>query len=97
MLYLKYPKAFEKKGKMKQEYRGFSDIISGMTNGKTRLGYGHNEKYWEVNSHLSKETFAQYGRFYYDNNPEVLRLVTEMLPETSKQMEMLIEAIDSGG
>lgn len=97
MLYLKYPKAFEKKGKMKQEYRGFSDIISGMTNGKIRLGYHHDDEYWKIKSHLSKETFAQYGRFYYDNNPEVMKLVTEMLPETSKQVEMLIGIISRFG
>lgn len=97
MLYLKYPKAFEKKGKMKQEYRGFSDIISGMTNGKIRLGYRHDDEYWKIKSHLSKETFAQYGRFYYDNNPEVMKLVTEMLPETSKQVEMLIGIISRFG
>ena len=31
MLYLNYPEAFDKKEIMKEEYRGFSDIIHGMT------------------------------------------------------------------
>ena len=97
MLYLEYPEAFIRRGKVKEAYRGFSDIINGMTSGRIRLGYYHKNDYWKVKSHLPKETFAQYGRFYYDNNPEVLKLVTETLPETSKQMEMLIRIIDSGG
>lgn len=97
MLYLEYPEAFIRKGRVKEAYRGFSDIINGMTNGKIGLGYHHDEEYWKVKSHLSKETFAQYGRFYYDNNPEVMKLVTEMLPETSKQMEMLIGIISRFG
>ncbi|MDE6707968.1 MAG: hypothetical protein K2K06_08040, partial [Oscillospiraceae bacterium] len=94
MLYLRYPKAFEKKGRMKTEYRGFSDIIHGMTLRKVDLGYGHRKVgYWEEPLRLQKETFAQYGRFYYENNPKVIKLVNEMLPETSKQMEIIINMI----
>ena len=33
MLYFNYPEAFERKGRMKKEYIGFSDIIHGMTKG----------------------------------------------------------------
>ncbi len=98
MLYLKYPEAFEKKGRMKEEYRGFADIIHGMTKGTAKLGYGHfQDDYWGKPLKLQKETFAQYGRFYYDNNPNVMKLVNEMLPETSKQMERIINAISKFG
>lgn len=94
MLYLKYPEAFEKKGRMKEEYRGFADIIHGMTKGTAKLGYGHfQDGYWEKPLKLQKETFAQYGRFYYENNPNVMKLVNEMLPETSKQMEKIINIV----
>ncbi|MDE6789171.1 MAG: hypothetical protein K2J47_07630 [Ruminococcus sp.] len=94
MLYLNYPEAFEKKGRMKEGYRGFADIIHGMTKGTAELGYGHfQDDYWEKPLKLQKETFAQYGRFYYENNPDVMKLVNEMLPETSKQMEKIINVI----
>lgn len=98
MLYLMYPEAFERKGKMKVEYRGFSDIINGMTKGSVKLGYGHDKSdYWEKNLKLQRETFAQYGRFYYDNNSDVLKLVNEILPETSKQMDMIVNLISRFG
>lgn len=98
MLYLNYPEAFENKGKIKEEYRGFSDIIHGMTKGAVNLGYGHFQKdYWNKPLKLQKETFAQYGRFYYDNNVDVLRIVNEMLPKTSNQMKILIGIIDRFG
>lgn len=97
MLYLNYPEAFERKGRMKVEYRGLSDIISGMTGGDVKLGYYHEDSYWKKASKLQKETFAQYGRFYYDNNSDVLRLVNEILPETSKQMNMIINLISRFG
>lgn len=93
MLYLKYPEAFEEKGIVKEEYRGFSDIINGMTQGTVNLGYYHKSSYWEKHLKLQKETFAQYGRFYYDNNPDVIKLVNEMFPETSKQMEQITNII----
>ena len=78
---------------MKDEYRGFSDIINGMTKGDVKLGYYHRSSYLEKSLKLQKETFAQYGRFYYENNPDVIRLINESLPETSKQMEKIINVI----
>ncbi|MDE5771357.1 MAG: phage minor capsid protein [Ruminococcus sp.] len=98
MLYLNYPEAFERKGRMKIEYRGFSDIINGMTDGDVKLGYGHGKGgYWDDSLNLKRETFAQYGRFYYDNNPDVLKLVNEVLPDTSKQMDMIVNLISRFG
>lgn len=97
MLYLNYPKAFEKKGRIKEQYRGFSDIISGLTSGEVNLGYYHDIEYWKKPLKLQKETFAQFGRFYYDNNSDVMKIVNEMLPETSKQMNTLINIISQFG
>ena len=98
MLYLMYPEAFERKGRMKVEYRGFSDIINGMTNGDVKLGYGHSKGgYWEKPLALQRETFAQYGKFYYDNNPDVIKLVNKVLPDTSKQMDMIVNLISRFG
>ena len=49
MLYLEYPEAFEvsKYGiKFKEEYRGISDILNGMSNGDILMGYSHKTDYW---------------------------------------------------
>lgn len=89
MLYLKYPTAFAEKGRLKPEYRGISDIIDGMTNGQTWLGFGHSKSdknYWGKPKALQKETFAQYGRIVYEQNEEVFSMFTELFPETSKQI-----------
>ncbi|MDE6729355.1 MAG: hypothetical protein K2J71_01075, partial [Oscillospiraceae bacterium] len=68
-------------------------IINGMTGGEINLGYYHEDDYWKKPFKLPKETFAHYGRFYYDNNPDVLKLVNEILPETSKQVKMIVNLI----
>lgn len=81
MLYLKYPNAFKKTEngmKIKEEFRGISDILNGMSKCNIGLGYGHKLEYWEKPLKLEKETWAQFGRILYDNNPEVLNM-TEFL------------------
>jgi len=99
MLYLKYPEAFEREGRMKDSFRGVSDIIHGMTNGHIKLGYGHDkgDSYWKKSNALQKETFAQYGRFYFDENSDVLRIITEIFPETTKQMDSILKILSLYG
>ena len=97
MLYSKYPEAFEKKGRLKEEYRGVSDIINGMTKGKVKLGYKHDEDYWSKPQKLQKETFAQYGRFLYDNNPEVIQMINEIFPETTSSVNDILKAVELFG
>lgn len=72
-----------KKGKwmLKEEYRGISDILSGLTDDKLNLGYHHNADYWKRSKYsLSREAWAQFGRMLYENNPEVLRLLQTLFP-----------------
>ena len=82
----KYPNIFEqtemsKRSKMLEEYRGISDIFSGLTNNKLRLGYGHKEKYWKKDrKNLSKEAWAQYGRITYSNDKETIKVFQELFP-----------------
>ena len=59
---------------MKKEYRGISDIISGLTDDKVNLGYHHNAKYWGKKNALQKEAWAQFGRVMYSNDPDVLKM-----------------------
>ena len=86
MLYSKYKEAFEtlENGalKLKDEYRGISDILNGMSGGKIRFGYGHKPIYWQRNLALEKETFTQFGRTLYDGNKSAMDMLRYICPET---------------
>ena len=100
MLYLKYKDAFSRPGKLKPDYRGVSDIIEGMTDGGTKLGYGHiasNPDYWKKPGALSHEVFAQYGRMYFEENPAVFDMLKEIFPDTTAQIDAIIPAIAQFG
>lgn len=95
MLYSKYPNIFYTNDFdeiiVYKEYRGISDIIHGMTNGKVDLGYGHRQKgYWNKINALSKETWAQYGRMIYENNEDVLKILQELFPETTNEINRIL-------
>lgn len=94
MLYSRYPDMFDESSEylnVKTEYRGISDILNGLSGGNVKLGYGHSRKYWEKEKSLEKETWAQYGRMYYSENDKVLKILGEILPDTTKEFERIIE------
>lgn len=94
MLYSKYPHAFKntKWGlELKEEYRGISDIINGMSGGKINLGYYHETEYWEDSTALPSETWAQYGRMFYTQDENVLNMVKEIFPETHQEILRIIK------
>lgn len=97
MLYLKYPNAFERKGLLKSEYRGVSDIINGMTGGQVNLGYRHSNSYWAKPQNLQRETFAQYGRMLFEENEDTWAMVRDIFPETTKQIDSIIPAVAQFG
>ncbi len=97
MLYSKYPEAFERKGRLKEEYRGISDIINGMTYGEINLGYHHDSKYWEKPFRIQKEVFAQYGRIIFKENPEVMKMMNEMFPDITARIDTIIIATSKFG
>ena len=88
-LFDKYPDAFtfnqfDGNRYFKPKYRGISDIISGITNDDINLGFHHKKAYWEANSSRKvKEAFAQTGRIYYDNDPDVIAMFNELFPSFS--------------
>lgn len=94
MLYLEYPNAFEngRRGiKLKNEYRGISDILNGMSKGEIRLGYRHEDSYWKKEKVLERETWAQYGRMIYQNDKEVMEMAETLFPETTKEVFRILK------
>lgn len=64
--------------KLKEKYRGISDILSGLSGGAIDLGYRHTNDYWAGNGTLEREAWAQFGRVYYDNDPEVVQMMSSI-------------------
>ena len=94
MLYSKYSEAFEmgRRGlKLKEEYRGISDILNGMSAGKISLGYRHEESYWKKEKSLERETWAQYGRMIFQDNEKVLEFAEVLFPETTVEVLRILK------
>jgi predicted Zn-dependent protease with MMP-like domain len=95
MLYSRYPKAFEDNItdiKLKEAYRGISDVIHGMSNSDIFLGYGHKRAgYWDKEKALEKETFAQYGRTVFNGNEDAIKLFRELFPNSWKEISETME------
>lgn len=94
MLYLEYPEAFEngRRGiKLKNEYRGISDILNGMSKGEIRLGYRHEDSYWKKEKVLERETWAQYGRMLFQNDKKVMEMAETLFPETTREVFRILK------
>lgn len=95
MLYSRYAEVFEKNTvdmKLKEAYRGISDIIHGMSTGNIFLGYGHKKAgYWDKKKALEKETFAQYGRTVFNGDEDAIRLFRELFPNSWKEISETME------
>lgn len=74
-------------GKLKEEYRGISDIIHGLSMGAINLGYGHDGLYWNDSGTAEMEAWAQFGRIYYVNNPNVRKMFSTLFPNFEKDAE----------
>lgn len=85
-LYAKYPDAFENSKTMGERYRGISDILSGLTKGNVKFGYGHSKDYWKLSEdRLSMEAWAQFGRIGYENDEEVIQMLKDIFPQFAKE------------
>ena len=70
---------------LRPEYRGISDIFSGLTENQVILGYGHDVKYWQgAKNRLGMEAWAQFGRVLYDNDPNVRKMLHDLFPGFEK-------------
>lgn len=64
-----------------EEYRGISDILSGLTRNKVFLGFRHDNSYWDKNKlNLAKEAWAQYGRISYEDYSEPQEMLQQLFP-----------------
>ena len=98
MLYSKYPEIFtvDDIGDriFLEKYRGISDILHGMSQGRIVLGYGHFKKgYWEQSLKIEKETWAQYGRMLYEEDGEVLSVLEDIFPETTQTINHILKGM----
>ncbi len=75
------------------EYSELSDIIGGMTNNKIKGRAYHENKYWERENALEKETFANLFSIAGSNNIEYLNIINRYLPNTLNVFEELIRRI----
>lgn len=97
MLYLKHTHIFrtEKENRVKEPYRGISDILHGMSKGKIFLGYGHTKKdYWKKHLKVEKETWAQYGRMIYMQNEEVWTVTNSIFPNITAQVNAILKEFE---
>lgn len=86
-----------------QNRTAISDIFEGATRGKVQAGWGHGKTYWKdqddwtgvKHSGVSKEAFAEYVNASM-LNPEMLEVLNQYLPESSKVFDEIIEAILKG-
>lgn len=99
--YLKheYPAAFDARHfsglmKMNPEYRGISDIFSGLSKNEFHYGYWHKTDYWNENiNRLPKEAWAQFGRMKFENNPEVLDMFEWLFPNFNDYATMALKEL----
>lgn len=80
-----FPEAFETgtihpDTKVKEKYRGISDMLEGLSGRSIQLGYGHGIQYWLKPGRVEKEAWAQFGRVYYNNDPEVMKMFSALFP-----------------
>ncbi|MGN1339950.1 MAG: hypothetical protein ACI4WS_06625, partial [Oscillospiraceae bacterium] len=79
--------------KFKEKYRGISDILSGLSGGTINLGYRHSSKYWSINGSLEIEAWAQFGRVYYDNDPEVVQMMNDIFTNFNQRAIIALRGV----
>ena len=93
-----FPDAFELSyeghKRLKEPYRGVSDIISALTNGEINFGYGHSKKYWSRNDQIRmQEIWAQCGRIYFSNDPKVVDMAETLFPSGTSRVKLRIRRL----
>lgn len=95
MLYLKYPEKFQERKKqlvLREEYRGVSDVLNGMSGGNINLGFGHDGEYWKKKNRVEAETFAQFGRVLFLGD-QPLGMAKELFPDCYSEIIGRLEKV----
>jgi hypothetical protein len=97
-LYSVFPDAFESSTiystrKLKEEYRGISDIIDGLSGKSVQLGYGHKRAYWLIKGNIEAEAWAQLGRIYYSNDANVRAMLTALFPSFEGEAVSILKGL----
>lgn len=92
-----HPEAFtvSRSGKIvfKENYRGISDIISGLSGDGINLGYHHIAEYWSQAGALEREAWAQFGRVYFDNDPDVVKMMKNIFTSFDNSAIMALKGV----
>ena len=81
---------------MKEEHRGLSDILHGLSYGEIDMGYGHHKPgYWDTPLNVEREAWAQIGRSLYQNHPKDLEMLKDLLPGTYEKVLNILKEVDS--
>ena len=57
------------------------------------FGYYHKSDYWKRTGNLEAEAWAQFGRMQYENNPEVLKMLSELFPNFARDAMMALKGL----
>lgn len=78
----------------KREFRGLSDIFSGLTKGDLKLGYFHDAAYWNRSKYsLPREAWAQFGRMLYENDPAALSVLHDLFPRFAERATITLKEL----
>lgn len=81
---------------IKEEHRGLSDILHGLSYGEIDMGYGHHKPgYWDTPLNVEREAWAQIGRSLYQNHPKDLEMLKDLLPGTYEKVLNILKEVDS--
>lgn len=79
---------------VKKEFRGISDILNGLSEGELNYGFKHPAEYWNRSKHtVSRESWAQFGRVGYDNDPQVQTTLKKLFPHFFDRATMTLKEL----
>lgn len=80
---------------IKEEHRGLSDILHGLSYGEIDMGYGHRKPgYWDKSLNVEREVWAQIGRSLYQYNQKDLEMLKDLLPDTYEKVLNILKEVD---
>lgn len=80
---------------IKEEHRGLSDILHGLSYGEIDMGYGHRKPgYWDKPLNVEREAWAQIGRGLYQYNQKDLEMLKDLLPDTYEKVLNILKEVD---